>query len=376
MTYANRTGRRLGGWALGLALSLSVATAACGPRAMAAGEVERPAAPRPPAGPPGPPVPRAAAPGAPGEDGRPAPVADPGPAPAESVLHRWSDLTAELALSATALDSLREEVQERHRAAALVRVPRDVAPTGTEASSAPAGGPVRGGPVRGGPVRGGPVRGGPLADVSAVFRLLAGWQAEREEQAREVLEAEDQAVDRLADAEQRRRRLLDDRSELLTGLAERFGDGTREGATDRATDPADEEPDPPAAEAVAFALGRIGSPYVWGAVGPHAFDCSGLTSQAWHAAHLTIPRTSQEQWARLPHLGPGAPLRPGDLVVYFEGATHVGLYLGDGLVVNAPHAGTVVRLTSLHSMPVRGVVRPPAAADQRSVGLTAGQSDG
>ncbi|MFD4788400.1 NlpC/P60 family protein [Streptomyces sp. NPDC058459] len=112
--------------------------------------------------------------------------------------------------------------------------------------------------------------------------------------------------------------------------------------------------------AVRYALDQLGKPYRWGAVGPASFDCSGLTSRAWARAGTPIPRTSQEQWARLPHV-PLNSLRPGDLVVYFPEATHVALYLGDGKVVQAPRTGENVKISPLAANPVLGAVRPDAA---------------
>ncbi|MEU3709690.1 C40 family peptidase [Streptomyces catenulae] len=113
--------------------------------------------------------------------------------------------------------------------------------------------------------------------------------------------------------------------------------------------------------AIAYGLRQVGKPYVWGATGPDSFDCSGLTSQAWSHAGRPIPRTSQEQWKRLPHV-PLNRLRPGDLVVYFPGATHVALYLGAGKVVQAPRPGTAVRVSPLAANPPIGAVRPDPGA--------------
>ncbi|MFJ9686394.1 NlpC/P60 family protein [Streptomyces bacillaris] len=110
-------------------------------------------------------------------------------------------------------------------------------------------------------------------------------------------------------------------------------------------------------DAIAYAIGQIGKPYVWGAEGPGSFDCSGLTSQAWAAAGRPVPRTSQEQWRQLPKV-PVSSLRPGDLVVYFPKATHVALYIGDGLVVQAPRPGTRVKVSPIASNPLLGAVRP------------------
>lgn len=110
-------------------------------------------------------------------------------------------------------------------------------------------------------------------------------------------------------------------------------------------------------KAVAFATGRIGLPYEWGAVGPTSYDCSGLTSQAWAAAGRPIPRTSQEQWRQLPHIAI-KDMRPGDLIIYHADASHVGMYIGDGAIVHAPRPGRNVTLAGAGSMEILGVVRP------------------
>ncbi|WP_412076747.1 NlpC/P60 family protein [Streptomyces xanthophaeus] len=109
--------------------------------------------------------------------------------------------------------------------------------------------------------------------------------------------------------------------------------------------------------ALTYAAAQIGKPYVWGAEGPGSFDCSGLTSQAWAHAGRSIPRTSQEQWAQLPKV-PLDQLRPGDLVVYFPKATHVGLYIGDGKVIQAPRPGARVKVSPIAANPLLGAVRP------------------
>ncbi|MEU6508560.1 NlpC/P60 family protein [Streptomyces sp. NPDC046942] len=123
--------------------------------------------------------------------------------------------------------------------------------------------------------------------------------------------------------------------------------------TARAASPAGER-------AVRWAMDQIGKPYAWGAAGPDAYDCSGLTTQAWSRAGTPIPRTSQEQWQRLKRI-PLSELRPGDLVVYFPDATHVAMYVGDGKVVQAPRPGAAVQVSPLASYPVLGAVRPDQA---------------
>ena len=101
---------------------------------------------------------------------------------------------------------------------------------------------------------------------------------------------------------------------------------------------------------------RVGSPYVWGATGPDSFDCSGLTSWAYQQAGISIPRTSQAQ------IGGGtqvskADLHPGDIVAFYSGASHVGIYAGNGQVVHAPYSGTSVSYAPLDSMPFYGATR-------------------
>ncbi len=114
-------------------------------------------------------------------------------------------------------------------------------------------------------------------------------------------------------------------------------------------------------EAISFATAQLGKDYVWGAEGPDTFDCSGLTLRAWQAGGRTIPRTSQEQWRQLPRVGL-RDMRPGDLIIYFSDASHVGMYLGDGAMVHAPRPGRQVTITGAGSMPILGVVRPDSAA--------------
>ncbi|MFF4401909.1 NlpC/P60 family protein [Streptomyces sp. NPDC001480] len=112
-------------------------------------------------------------------------------------------------------------------------------------------------------------------------------------------------------------------------------------------------------KAVEFATNQIGKPYVWGAEGPDSYDCSGLTSQAWANAGRPIPRTSQEQWKQLKHVDV-KDMRPGDLIIYFDDASHVAMYVGDGAIIHAPRPGRTVTLAGAGTMPILGVVRPDA----------------
>jgi cell wall-associated NlpC family hydrolase len=98
--------------------------------------------------------------------------------------------------------------------------------------------------------------------------------------------------------------------------------------------------------ALSFALAQIGVPYLWGGESRSGYDCSGLVQAAYRAAGISIPRISQEQFNAAPHLPAGAQLEPGDLVFFgpsSKDATHVGMVVRPGEMVDAPHPGTVVR---------------------------------
>lgn len=111
-------------------------------------------------------------------------------------------------------------------------------------------------------------------------------------------------------------------------------------------------------QAVQYAYQQLGKPYAWGAEGPESFDCSGLTSQAWASAGVVIPRVSQQQWKQLTHV-PLDALRPGDLIIYFTGATHVAIYVGDGMVIQSPRPGAYVKISPIAAnTPILGAVRP------------------
>jgi peptidoglycan DL-endopeptidase CwlO len=100
-----------------------------------------------------------------------------------------------------------------------------------------------------------------------------------------------------------------------------------------------------AATAVAAALSKVGGRYVYGAAGPDAFDCSGLTSWAWAQAGVSIPRTSSGQGG-LPSV-PLSELQPGDLVTYYSPVSHVAMYIGNGQVVHASTESRPILVTSV-----------------------------
>ncbi|KUN34511.1 glycoside hydrolase [Streptomyces longwoodensis] len=143
-----------------------------------------------------------------------------------------------------------------------------------------------------------------------------------------------------------------------SGSVSGAGSGTSSSSTgSAATDPAYATR---ADKALAFARAQIGKPYVWGATGPGSFDCSGLTQAAWKAAGVSLPRTTYDQV----DAGTTVPLsqaRPGDLVFFYGDISHVGLYIGNGMMIHAPKPGAYVREESVYydgESAIHSVVRP------------------
>ncbi|MFE3826270.1 NlpC/P60 family protein [Streptomyces sp. NPDC059092] len=133
------------------------------------------------------------------------------------------------------------------------------------------------------------------------------------------------------------------------GYADRADRGTPRGAV--------RAPNARAEAAVAFAYGAIGKPYVWGATGPGSFDCSGLTQAAWRAAGVALSRTTYTQINAGRRVA-RSELTPGDLVFFYSGISHVGIYVGGGQMIHAPRPGTAVRLAPVDEMPFAGAARP------------------
>ncbi|MGW7249221.1 NlpC/P60 family protein [Streptomyces decoyicus] len=112
-----------------------------------------------------------------------------------------------------------------------------------------------------------------------------------------------------------------------------------------------------AEKALAFARAQTGKPYVWGATGPSSYDCSGLTQAAWKAAGVDLPRTTWDQ-VKVGQRIATKDLKPGDLVFFYDDISHVGMYIGGGKMIHAPHPGANVREESIYYMPIYGSVRP------------------
>ena len=112
-----------------------------------------------------------------------------------------------------------------------------------------------------------------------------------------------------------------------------------------------------AGAAIQYAMAQVGDAYVYGAMGENAFDCSGLTMRAWAQAGVSLPHSSSAQYSSGPHIA-ASDLQPGDLVFYYSPISHVGMYIGNGMIVHAANPGTGVAVSGLYSMPYVGAVRP------------------
>ncbi|SDH12639.1 Cell wall-associated hydrolase, NlpC family [Pseudonocardia oroxyli] len=158
---------------------------------------------------------------------------------------------------------------------------------------------------------------------------------------------------------------------------ENLGGGAGGGGGPVAPAPAeftDQLPDGRAQTAIDAALGQLGVPYQWGGNGPGAgdtgFDCSGLTAFAYAAAGIALPRTAHTQYVAGPHVPADAPLQPGDLVFYGSPSAvyHVGIYLGDGKMVNAPNYDQPVQVSHYRwrGDEYLGATRPAATGERRT----------
>ncbi|RJL22612.1 NlpC/P60 family protein [Bailinhaonella thermotolerans] len=111
-----------------------------------------------------------------------------------------------------------------------------------------------------------------------------------------------------------------------------------------------------AAIATRYALTQQGKPYVWGAEGPNSYDCSGLVMWAYEKVGISLPHYTGDQWTAGPHVS-RSEMRAGDLVFFYNDLHHVGIYLGNGMMVHAPQTGDVVKVAPIAGRPFAGAVR-------------------
>ena len=180
-------------------------------------------------------------------------------------------------------------------------------------------------------------------------RLAAIEKRKQEEAARTAAELARQQ----AEQEQAR----EEAAQQDGGASEGSGSGST-GSTE--TPPADSSYGTKAEKALAFARAQIGKPYVWGATGPGSYDCSGLTQAAWKAAGVSLPRTTYDQ-VNAGTTVPVSQAQPGDLVFFYDDVTHVGIYIGNGMMIHAPKPGAYVREESIYydgDSAIHSIVRP------------------
>ncbi|MFC9852787.1 C40 family peptidase [Streptomyces prasinus] len=191
-------------------------------------------------------------------------------------------------------------------------------------------------------------------------RLAAAEEKKREEAAREAAElVRQQEAERQAAEEEARQ--PESGSAGASGTSEPSGSSGSSGSTSTAPSASTDSSYAAKAEkALAFARAQIGKPYVWGATGPGSYDCSGLTQGAWRAAGVSLPRTTYDQVEAGTTVAV-SQAQPGDLVFFYDDITHVGVYVGNGMMIHAPKPGTYVREESIFydgESSIHSVVRP------------------
>ena len=136
------------------------------------------------------------------------------------------------------------------------------------------------------------------------------------------------------------------------------GSGNRSSGSPSPVSSGASAPSSAARQAVAYAKAQLGKPYIWGAEGPRGFDCSGLTMMAWKSAGVSIPRVSRAQYGIGRHINSMSALEPGDLVFFGHPIHHVGMYVGNGTMIEAPYTGANVRYHSINRSDYAGATRP------------------
>ena len=166
-------------------------------------------------------------------------------------------------------------------------------------------------------------------------------------------------VARLEDRLAEEKATIEEKLDGAEGLLARLEAEEREEVVSRDSErvPTDVPASGRAGAAIQYAMDQVGKAYVYGAAGPSAFDCSGLTMMAFRAAGISLPHSSSAQFSSGARVAESA-LQPGDLVFYYSPISHVGIYLGNGMIVDAANPSTGVRVAPLHSMPYVGAVRP------------------
>ncbi|MFE9439709.1 NlpC/P60 family protein [Streptomyces sp. NPDC006602] len=197
-----------------------------------------------------------------------------------------------------------------------------------------------------------------LADARALLSQLTA-----EEKARlAAIEQKKQQEAAAKAAELARQQAAEQKAQEEAAAQQEASSGTSGSSSSTATDSSttDSSYATKAEKALAFARAQIGKPYVWGATGPESYDCSGLTQAAWKAAGVDIPRVTYDQVNAGTTVSLSAA-QPGDLVFFYDDISHVGLYIGNGMMIHAPKPGAYVREESIYydgESSIYSVVRP------------------
>jgi cell wall-associated NlpC family hydrolase len=208
-----------------------------------------------------------------------------------------------------------------------------------------------------------------LSTVSAYNDQQSQMMADFATQAKQLEMREEAAERELAEIEKAKEKLADEKAEIDAKAAEAkdlLDELEAEQRARMAAAPSRSASRAPltsvpasgrAGAAVDYALAQVGDAYVYGAAGPDAYDCSGLTMAAWAQAGVSLPHSSSGQ------MSSGAPvsqseLQSGDLVFYYSPVSHVGMYIGNGQIVHAANPSTGVQVTGVNTMPYSGAVRP------------------
>lgn len=207
-----------------------------------------------------------------------------------------------------------------------------------------------------------------LATLSRRQALLAGARADL----REAVAAERERERRVAEQERQRALAAQRAVTRTTPPAASPGapapDLPQNGTTTSADpEPARSAPSSPApaasagnpnAAVVAIAMRYLGVPYVWGGASPSGFDCSGLASYVYAKIGKSVPHYTGAIWSAFPHVQSG-DLQPGDMVFFRPDLGHMGIYIGGGQMIHAPHTGDVVKISSIGGRSdYQGAVRP------------------
>ncbi|MER6164259.1 C40 family peptidase [Streptomyces violaceorubidus] len=186
-------------------------------------------------------------------------------------------------------------------------------------------------------------------------RLAAIEKKKQQEAARKAAELAKQQAEQEAERKRQEEAAQQQDSGAASGSS---GTSGTTGSSDSSTP--DTSNGTKADKAISFARAQIGKPYVWGATGPDSYDCSGLTQAAWKAAGVTLPRVTYDQ-VNAGTTVPVSQAQPGDLVFFYDDISHVGLYIGDGMMIHAPKPGAYVREESIFydgESSIYSVVRP------------------